>query len=30
MVRWSERTGYPVLEDEREGNLVHFLVRKAR
>ena len=29
MVRWSERTGYPVLEDEREGNLVHFLVRKA-
>ncbi len=30
MVRWSERTGYPVLEDKREGNLVHFLVRKAR
>jgi glycine cleavage system H protein len=30
MVRWSERTGYPVVEDEREGNLIHFLVRKSR
>jgi glycine cleavage system H protein len=30
MVRWSDRTGHPVVEDEREGNLVHFLVRKSR
>jgi glycine cleavage system H lipoate-binding protein/TusA-related sulfurtransferase len=30
MVRWSDRTGHPVVEDEREGKLVHFLVRKSR
>ncbi len=30
MVRWSERTGNPVVEDEREGNLIHFLVRKTK
>jgi glycine cleavage system H protein len=28
MVRWSDRTGYPVLAHRREGNLHHFLVRK--
>ncbi|MDG7022519.1 MAG: hypothetical protein JRN07_03865 [Nitrososphaerota archaeon] len=30
MVRWSERTGNPVLETRREGALVHYIVKKAR
>ena len=29
MVRWSDQTGQPVIETRREGNLYHFLVRKA-
>ena len=28
MVNWSQRTGYPVLEERKEGALYHFLVRK--
>ncbi len=28
MVNWSQRTGYPVIEERKEGNLYHFLVRK--
>ncbi|HYM38824.1 MAG TPA: sulfurtransferase TusA family protein [Thermoplasmata archaeon] len=28
MVNWSQRTGYPVIEERTEGNLYHFLVRK--
>jgi glycine cleavage system H lipoate-binding protein/TusA-related sulfurtransferase len=30
MVRWSDETGHPVVDSRREGNLFHFLVRKAR
>lgn len=30
MDRWSEETKHPVIETRREGNLYHFLVRKAR
>lgn len=29
MTRWSDRTGHPVVDARREGNLFHFLVRKA-
>ncbi len=29
MVNWSQRTGYPILEERTEGNLHHFLVRKT-
>lgn len=29
MENWSERTGHPVVDSRREGNLFHFLVRKA-
>jgi glycine cleavage system H protein len=29
MVNWSQRTGYPVIEERKEGNLYHFLVRKT-
>ena len=29
MVNWSERTGYPIVEERKEGNLYHFLVRKT-
>ncbi|HLY77122.1 MAG TPA: hypothetical protein VKT21_04490, partial [Thermoplasmata archaeon] len=28
LVRWSDRTGYPILHHRVEGNLHHFLVRK--
>ena len=28
MVRWSDQTGHPVIDERREGNLFHFLVRK--
>ncbi len=30
MVRWSDQTGHPVIDERREGNLFHFLVRKVR
>lgn len=29
MVRWSDRTGYPVLHQWTEANLRHFLVRRV-
>lgn len=29
MVNWSQRTGCPVIEERKEGNLYHFLVRKV-
>jgi len=29
MVRWSDQTGQPVIDERREGPLFHFLVRKA-
>ncbi len=29
MANWSQRTGHPVIEEQKEGNLYHFLVRKA-
>lgn len=29
MLNWSQRTGYPVIEERKEGNLYHFLVRKT-
>jgi glycine cleavage system H protein len=29
MVRWSDRTGYPILEQRRADDLWHFLVRKT-
>ncbi len=29
MVNWSQRTGYPIIEERKEGNLYHFLVRKT-
>ncbi len=29
MVRWSDQTGQPVLDERKEGNLFHFLVRKV-
>jgi glycine cleavage system H protein len=30
MVRWSDLTGNEVLETRREGNLVHFVVKKTQ
>ncbi len=30
MIRWSERTGNEVLETRREGNLVHYVVKKTQ
>lgn len=30
MAQWSDQTGHPIVETRREGNLYHFLVRKAR
>ena len=30
MIRWSERTGNQVLETRKEGNLVHYIVKKTR
>jgi len=29
MVNWSQRTGHPIVEERKEGNLFHFLVRKT-
>jgi len=29
MVRWSDQTGQPVIDQRKEGNLFHFLVRKV-
>ena len=29
MIRWSERTGNQVLETTREGNLIHYVVKRA-
>lgn len=29
MVNWSQRTGHPLIEERKEGNLYHFLVRKT-
>lgn len=29
MANWSQRTGYPVIEERKEGTLYHFLVRKT-
>lgn len=29
MVRWSDQTGQPVIDERREGPLFHFLVRKV-
>ena len=29
MVRWSDETGQPVIDQRREGPLFHFLVRKT-
>ncbi len=29
MIRWSDETGQPVIDERREGNLFHFLVRKV-
>jgi glycine cleavage system H lipoate-binding protein/TusA-related sulfurtransferase len=29
MVRWSGETGHPLVDSRTEGNLFHFLVRKA-
>lgn len=30
MMQWSVQTGHPLVETRREGNLYHFLVRKAK
>jgi glycine cleavage system H lipoate-binding protein/TusA-related sulfurtransferase len=30
MVRWQDQTGQDVVESRREGNIVHFIVRKIR
>jgi glycine cleavage system H protein len=30
MIRWTERTGNQLLEARREGNLVHYLVKKTQ
>ena len=30
MVRWSDQTGQPVIDERKEGNLFHFLVRKVK
>jgi len=29
MAQWTERTGHPVVDARREGDLFHYLVRKA-
>ncbi|HKW43466.1 MAG TPA: sulfurtransferase TusA family protein, partial [Thermoplasmata archaeon] len=29
MVRWSDETGQPVIDERKEGTLYHFLVRKV-
>ncbi len=29
MANWSQRTGHPILEERKEGNLYHFVVRKT-
>ena len=29
MANWSQRTGYPIVEERKEGTLYHFLVRKT-
>lgn len=29
MVRWSDQTGQPVIDERKEGGLFHFLVRKV-
>lgn len=29
MSRWSDERGHPVIDERREGNLLHFLVRKV-
>ncbi len=29
MLNWSQRTGHPVVEERREGDLYHFLIRKS-
>ena len=29
MIRWSDQTGTPVIDERREGPLFHFLVRKV-
>jgi TusA-related sulfurtransferase len=29
MVRWSDETRQPIIDERREGNLFHFIVRKA-
>ncbi len=29
MAQWTEQTGHPVVDARREGNLFHYLVRKA-
>jgi glycine cleavage system H lipoate-binding protein/TusA-related sulfurtransferase len=30
MANWSDRTGHPVVDSREEGNLFHFLIRRAR
>lgn len=30
MIRWTDRTGNQLLETRREGNLVHYVVKKTR
>ncbi len=30
MVRWSEETGQDLLESRKEGNLMHFIVRRVK
>jgi TusA-related sulfurtransferase len=30
MARWSDETGQQLLESGREGNLMHFIVRKVK
>jgi len=30
MIRWTERTGNQLLETRREGNLVHYVVKKTQ
>ncbi len=30
MVRWSDQTGQPIVDERKEENLFHFLVRKVR
>jgi TusA-related sulfurtransferase len=29
MVRWSDESGQPVIDERKEGSLFHFLVRKV-